>query len=719
MLIKKENMKNIILAIGILIAGTSVLAQTGKSSGTKKQEPLQIDRSKAPQPAEAEPINIGTPTSFVLDNGLKVFVVQNNKLPKVSFQLSVDVPIFLEGDKVGLSQLAGEMLGAGTTKKTKAQIDEEIDFIGADLTTTANGIFASCLSKHSETVLAMMSEIMLNPAFPQEELDKKKKRLHSNLKSIASNADAIAGRVESVLMYGTNHPYGEVQMASHIDNITIEDCKKYYADNFRPNISYLVIVGDIQPEKAKEMVVKYFGSWEKKDVPSKDFGHAQPVSGVRVAFVNKPGAVQSVIKVIYPVDYKIGSDDAASVSIMSGIFGGAFSSRLNMNLRENKAYTYGASGSVGADRYIGRFKAGASVRNDVTDSAVTEILFEMNQMIKADVSEDELSRNKNYNMGNFALSLERDQTLAGFALNIEKYGLPKDYYQNYLSRMQQVTVADVRKAAQRYIKPNNCIILVVGNEQVADKLKKFDSDGEIEFYDINGKLREKERKALPEGLTAQQVVTNHILAVTQTKTMKEATKKLKGIKDMSAVYEGEIQGQKLTMENKKMAPNLFKVEMKAMGMTIQKVVCDGKKVVSNGMQGKEEYTGEKLEEMKAGGSMVKEMNYLNGEYTLTLIGFDEMGGKEVYHVEVKNKGGKIENEYYLVENGLKVHSSSTNDTPQGAMEVTSEFTDYKNVGGLLIAHRMSQSFGPQSLDFVAKEIKVNAGLKSADFKITD
>jgi zinc protease len=712
-------MKNIVIAFSICFGATSVFAQSGKPSGSKKQEPIQIDRTKAPQPAVAAPINIGTPTSFVLDNGLKVFVVQNSKLPKVSFQLSVDVPIFLEGDKVGLSQLAGEMLGAGTTKKSKGQIDEEIDFIGADLTTTSNGIFASSLSKHSETVMAMMSEIILNPAFPQEELDKKKKRLHSNLKSVASNADAIASRVESVLMYGANHPYGEVQMAHHIDNITIEDCRKYYQDYFRPNISYLVIVGDIQPEKAKEMAVKYFGTWEKKEVARKDFGGAQTVTGVRVAFVNKPGAVQSVIKVIYPLDYKIGSEDAAAVSIMSGILGGAFSSRLNMNLRENKAYTYGAIGSVSADRFIGRFKAGASVRNDVTDSAVAEILFEMNQMVKADVSEDELSRNKNYNMGNFALSLERDQTLAGFALNIEKYGLPKDYYQTYLSRMQQVSVDDVRKAAQRYIKSNNCIILVVGNEQIADKLKKFDSDGEIEFYDIHGKVRQIERKALPDGLTAEQVVTNHILAVTQTKNIKDAAKKLKGIKDMTAVYEGEIQGQKLTMENKKLAPNLFKVEMKAMGMTLQKVVCDGKKVVSSGMQGKEEYTGDKLEEMKAGGAMIKEMNYLKPGYTLNLVGFDEYGGKEVYHIEVKNTSGKLENEYYLVENGLKVHTSSTNETPQGAMEVTAEYSEYKAVGGLLIAHRMSQSFGPQSLDFVAKDIQVNAGLKSSEFKIAD
>jgi zinc protease len=710
-------MKKLSISLIALVSIGFSFGQTTKTNTSKKVEPLVIDRSKAPAAAPASPINIGEPVSFVLENGLKVFVVENSKLPKVSFQLSVDIPIFLEGNKVGLSTMAGEMMGAGTTTKTKAQIDEEIDFIGANLVTNSNGIFASCLSKHADKVLSVMGDVMLNPAFPTDELDKKKKRAQSNLKSISANADAIAGRVESVLLYGANHPYGEIQLSEHIDNITIEDCKQYYDKYFRPNISYLVIVGDIKPEKAKELANKYFGSWVKKDVPKQDFGKALPLNGVKVAFVNKPGAVQSVVKVIYPLDYMIGSDDAAAVSIMTGIFGGAFSSRLNMNLREKHAYTYGASGRVNADRYIGKFSAGASVRNDVTDSALTQIFYEMNQMINANVSEDELSRNKNFNMGNFALSLERSQTIAGFALNIEKFGLPKDYYQSYLTRIDKVTVEDVRNVAKKYIKPNNCIILIVGNEAVAEKLKRFASTGEIDFYDYNGKLKAKEVKAIPAGVTAQSVVTDYILTVTKSATMKDAQKKLKSLKDYSSTFEGEIQGQKLTMENKKMAPNLYKVEIKAMGMTMQKIVCDGKRVTSSGMQGNKEYKDKELEEMISNGSMIKETRYLTPSYEITLVGFAEVNGREVYQIQTKDKSGNVENEFYDCETKLKLSSSSMQESPEGPVEVSSEFSEYKEVGGILFPHKMSQNFGPMIIDFVAKQIVVNTKLKSSEFKV--
>ena len=303
-------MKNIITTI-LLTASVSLLH-------------AQIDRATAPKPGIAPKINIGTPASFTLDNGLKVFVVENHKLPKVSFQLTIDKDPVLENGTVGLADMMGDMLSAGTTTRTKAQIDEEIDFVGASVSTFSSGFYASSLTKHSDKVLGIAADILLNPAFPQDELDKKKKRAFSSLKSLATNADAIAGRVTSVLKYGKSHPYGEVQMKSDIENITIDACKKYYETYFRPNISYLVIVGDITVEDAKKLTEKYLGSWQKADVPEHKYDMPSATEGVRVAFVNKPGAVQSVIKVMYPIDYKIGAPDAAAVSVMSNIFGGAF-----------------------------------------------------------------------------------------------------------------------------------------------------------------------------------------------------------------------------------------------------------------------------------------------------------------------------------------------------------------------------------------------------------
>lgn len=677
----------------------------------------EIDRSKAPEAGEAPKINIGTPETFTLDNGLKVFVVENHKLPKVSIQLAIDKPLIMEGGKVGVGEMTGEMLNAGTTEKTKAELDEEIDFIGASVSATSSGIFASSLSKHTDKVMGIMSEMLLKPAFPEEELEKSKKRALSNLKSLSTNPEAIAGRVSGVLLYGKNHPYGEVQIADHVNNIEMADCKKYYQDYFRPNISYLVIVGDIKPEDAKKKAEQYFGSWEKRMVPTEKYETSTDVAGVRVVFVEKPGAVQSVVKVTYPLDLPVGSDDDAAIKIMNGIFGGAFSSRLNMNLREEHGYTYGASGRANSDKYIGYFTAGASVRNEVTDSAVAEIIGEMKTMIDTKVTMDELSRNINFNNGNFALSLESDQTVARFALNIEKYKLPADYYQNYLARLQKVTQEDVQEAAKNYIHPENCIILVVGSSDVVESLKKFDTDGKIEYYDFNGDVKSGEKKKLPEGLTAEKVIEDYVLAYTQSSNMKDALKKLKKVKDITMISETEVQGMKLNMTVKRKAPGMMMTEMTMSGMTIQKSVFDGTNGGVSGMQGNKAFEGDELEEQKYSSTMHLETKYSELGYKLTIKGIEEVNGKDAYLIEVVDPKGNVENEYYDVESKLKVFSMSTSESPEGeSSTITSEMQDYKEVGGFLFPHKLIQNFGPQTIEMDVKEIKLNTKISNSEFE---
>jgi predicted Zn-dependent peptidase len=696
-------MKNIITTI-LLIASVSLLN-------------AQIDRTAAPKPGPAPKINIGTPASFTLDNGLKVFVVENHKLPKVSFQLTIDKDPVLENGNVGLADMMGDMLSAGTTSKTKAQIDEEIDFIGASISTFSSGFYASSLTKHVDKVMALASDILLNPAFPQDELDKKKKRAFSSLKSLATNADAIAGRVTSVLKYGKNHPYGEVQMRDDIESISVEACRKYYETYFRPNISYLVIVGDITVEEAQVLTKEYLGGWEETEVPTHKYDMPEIPKGVRVAFVNKPGAVQSVIKVIYPVDYKVGSTDAAAVSVMSSIFGGAFSSYLNANLREDKAYTYGARGGVRADTRVGSFNAGASVRNEVTDSSVAQILFEMNHILNEKPSQDDLDRIKNNMNGGFALSLENDQTIARFALNIERYGLPKDYYQTYLSRLQNVQFADVEAAAKKYIHPENCIILVVGNKDIAGTLTKFDSDGVVEFHDINGDVKvDKPVKELPAGLTAEKVLEDYLFAITGESSMKSVQKKYKKIKDITIVMETEMQGMKLQITTKQMAPNKSLFELNMQGMTVQKQVFDGEKGGSSGMQGKKALEGEELESMKDEAVMNKELKYKALGYTLKLQSIEDVNGKDAYEVAITDPKGNVSYDYFDVDSKFKVYTTSTEKGPDGSeMESYSEFSDYKEVDGIKYPYTRSRNMGPQVMELTVTDIKVNAKLKSSEF----
>lgn len=702
-------MKKIFLHIALFASLTSV-AQ------------VKIDRTKAPNPAEAPQINIGSPATFTLDNGLKVFVVENHNLPKVSFQLTVDKDPVLEKGKVGLSDMMGDMLGAGTSSKSKAEIDAEIDFIGATVSTFSSGFYASSLSKHSDKVLSIASDMLLNPAFPQEELDKKKKRAFSGLKSLSTNADAIAARVGNALLYGKNHPYGEVQLKSDIENITIEDCKGYYETYFRPNISYLVIVGDITVDKAKDLSKKYFGKWEKADVPSHTYDMPEPINGVRVAFVNKPGAVQSVVKVMYPLDYKIGAPDAPQTSVMANIFGGAFSSYLNANLREDKGFTYGARGSITPNKLVGSFKAGASVRNEVTDSSITEIFKEMNRIINEKVDPLDLERIKNNMIGGFALSLENPRTIARFALNVERYNLPKDYYQTYLSKVQKVNQSLVMDAAKKYIHPENCIVLVVGNKEIADKLTKFDSDGKIEFYDINADIEvEKEEIPIPEGVSAQSIIDDYVLAMTGQTILKKAQKILNKVKDRTVTMSMsmEMQGQSMTLDmiSKQKAPNKMLMEIQMNGMTVQKQVFDGEKGGSSGMQGKTELTNEEIKSSKADAQMHKELMYADLGYKLTLESIEEVNGKQAYKIKFVDPSGKVEYQYYDVESKLLVYAMSTEEGPDGSeMTVTTEYSDYQEVKGIKYPFKRSRIMGPQTMEITVKSVEVNTKLEDDLFK---
>ena len=214
----------------------------------------QVDRSKFPAAGPAPEIKIKDAETFTLANGLKVFVVNNNKLPRVAFTLVLERDPILEKDKAGMSSFVGEMMMGGTKNRTKDQLDQEIDFIGASLGASSTSMFASSLKKHQGKILELMADVLYNPSFPEEELDKLKKQALTGLAQSKDNPNAISGRLSRAVLYGPNHPYGESQSEETINNITVEDVKKYYQTYFKPNIAYLAIVGDMSKEEAEKVV---------------------------------------------------------------------------------------------------------------------------------------------------------------------------------------------------------------------------------------------------------------------------------------------------------------------------------------------------------------------------------------------------------------------------------------------------------------------------------
>lgn len=654
--------KNIFLALG----ATMVLSVAANAQEDFRKNP--------PTPGPAPTIEIGDSEVFKLDNGLTVILVENHKLPRVSFQLSIDVPDFNEGSKTGYVNIAGDLMGRGTETMTKAQIDESIDFIGASFSTFGSGMYGSCLSKNSDELLSIMSDVLMNPVFPAEEFDKIKKTTLSGIAQAKNSPDAIMSNVRRTVVYGANHPFGSVETEETINAIEVVDCESYYETYFKPNISYLVIVGDMDAKTAKSAAQKYFGKWERGSVPAVKPMAVKRPEGVNVIFVDQPGAVQSTVAVCYPMDYSVTSSDYITGSLMSTVLGGYFGSRLNQNLREDKAYTYGARGGLRPNKLIGNFTASASVRNEVSDSSVTEMLHEINRMINEPLSAEELSTVKNFRTGNFAIGLENPRTIADFALNTIQYDLADDFYANYLKEMNAITVEDMSVTAQKYLRPEACYVVVVGNKsEVAESLVKFDSNGSIDYYDAYGKKLEDTK--VPVNITPEAIIGDYINVIGGKEKLEKVD--VVEITAAAATQMGEIE---FYVVKSKALNTVQKVSMG--GMTFMKMVVNGIDGYSEGRGMSKDLSPMEVSEAKADAMPFPELQYFEeGRYTsITLAGIEKINDEDVYRLDLLRNDGITISEYYSVDSSLKLRTVAA--SPQGV--ITYDFEVYKDFEGIMM-----------------------------------
>ena len=672
----------------------------------------QLDRTRPPKPGPAPVINIGNYDMFTLSNGLKVIVVENHKTPVISWQLTLDVDPVMEGEAKGYVDLAGQLMRAGTRNRTKQAIDEEIDFIGASLSTFSTGLFGQSLTRHRDKLLSLMSDVLLNPVFPQEELDKVLTQSISALTASENDGNYIANNVISSVVYGKDHPYGEVVTKESLNNIKRDQLVGYYNTYFRPNAAYLVIVGDITTKEAKKLSKKYFSSWKKGDVPKHIYPTPQAPDANKVAFGSREGAVQSVLAVTYPINLKPGDPDAIKAGVMNSILGGgAFSGRLMQNLREDKAYTYGARSSLSSDRLVGSFSARTEVGNNVTDSALVEVLNEMNRMVKEKVDQPSLDLVKNFMNGSFARSLESPRTIANFALNIERYKLPKDYYATYLEKLAAVTVEDVYAKAGKYIRPENAWIVIAGNkDEVAPKLAGFSKNNEVLFFDSYGRKVEQSATDIPAGMTAERVIENYLKAL-------GGSEKLKSVTEQVIKMSTEMQGMTLEMVSYHKMPGKILVTTSVGGNVMQKQVLNGDRGQVSAMGQKMELSGTQLEEMKTQARIFPELDYNSMGYEVSLTEIEAVEGKPAYKVKVTAPGGNSKTDFFDVASGLKVRTVASQQTQMGPMTVTASYSDYRETNGIKIPYAIKQSVGPQNIDLKVTAVEINGGISDDLFSL--
>ena len=670
----------------------------------------QIDRSQQPKPGPAPKIQLDKPQEFVLKNGLRVLVVENHKLPRASANLNIDVAPIFEGELAGVNTLLSSMLGKGSQSIEKDGFEEEVDFLGARLSFGSSTAFASSLSRYFPRVLELMADAALNPNFLQEEFDKEKEKLMEGIKSNENSVSTVARRVESLITYGKNHPYGEYISEASVSNIQLTDVKNYYSKNFNPENAYLVIIGDVDFATVKKQVTKLFKGWKGKAAEAVPFPAAKNAEKLEINFVDMPNAVQSKISVDLTTKVKKTDADYFPMLVANRILGGGGQARLFLNLREDKGYTYGSYSSFRTDKYSrSRFRAYASVRNAVTDSSVVELVKEINKIKELPVSQEELDQAKAKYVGDFVLALERPSTIAQYALSILTEGLPNNFYITYLQKINAVSIEDIQRVTQKYFRLNNARIFVTGKgSEVLENLEKVAPLGKalpIKFYDKYGVEMDRPDydSVLPDGVEATSIINAYFDAI-------GGKDKAEAIQSKKEIASASMQGMTLEIESKKTNAQQSFLAVKMMGNVMQKQVI-------NKTEGYMEAQGQRMPMdadalAKALPDTAVFAELILDPSQISIAGIVDVNGTKAYELKVSDS----KSYFYSVESGLKIKISETQEMQGNTITQETMIGDYKAVDGILFPHTVTQSFGPQKIDFITSSIELNVSFSDKDFQ---
>ncbi len=679
----------------------------------------QVDRSIMPKPATPAQIQLPETEMWRTKNGMIVILSENHKLPKVSFDLTLGYNPGLEGAKAGINELTGSLIMSGTKSRSKDQLDKEIDFIGASLSASATNISLSTLTKHLDKGLALMSDLTMNASFPESEFKRVVDQFKSGLVSLKSEGGAMANNA-TVKVNFPNHPYGEVTTFTSLAAISLADVQLYYKENFTPQGAFLVIVGDINRTQAEKYIDTYFGSWTG-GVPSQpQFTDPQKSDGNQVYFVNKPGAVQSVIHVTFPLSMRMGNPDMLKMSVLNDVFGGSgFGTRLMQNLREDKAFTYGCYSGLNTQNNGGWITVSGNFRNDVTDSAIREIVNELNRLVAEEIKSEELELTKAVKNGSFARSLERPQTIARFAYNIQKYGMPNDYYKTYLKQLNDITTEDLKKISQTYLKPNNFNIIVVGNESVLDKIAAFDSDGNVVKLDEFGDVKMDKK---PSDLSLDALLTQIVLNTTGTGNLEAAKKKISKVKTLVQKSSMTTEQIPFPLQNVSIYTNKgIKAEkVEVQGNVAQKQYFNGKEGYQFSMQtGKKSLSAIEIEMESTEMGVVPELLWLTSVKKPELRGI-EMENGAYYYVLKFTFGSEAEVYYYYEKNSLQKAKTVRVMNKDGESQTAiTTYSDFKEVNGIKFPHKSIANLGPLTLNITVDTLTINGKVDLKEFEQKD
>ncbi len=449
-----------------------------------------------PPPLPPRPIKLPTTSETTLSNGLLVVVVQDQRLPLVSYRLALrSGDAHDPAELPGLADMLTGLLTEGTQSRTSREIADEVARLGATLQAGANSdyttVAASSLTTFSDGILELLADVALRPVFPENEVELTKQNTKESLKQQRAQPSFLATEMVAKVMFGA-HPYSVTAPTPEaIDATTREKLIEFHRSKFIPNNAVLLVAGDVEHDSLLQRIESLFGNWQPGEVPGDEFPAPPPRTSRAAYVIDRPGSAQANI-VIANSGIRRTSPDYFPLLVMHTVLGANASSRLFMNLREEKGYTYGAYSSLDARRTAGTFRATAEVRTPVTGDSLKEFFYELGRIRSEPVSEKELADAKSYLTGVFPIRLETQEGLIDQLLQIKMFGLPDNYLDTYRSHIQSVTREQIQVVANKYVRPDEAAIVIVGDAaQLTEQIKPYAED--IQFYNTAGKKKSKRK----------------------------------------------------------------------------------------------------------------------------------------------------------------------------------------------------------------------------------
>ncbi|MEZ4360873.1 MAG: pitrilysin family protein [Kofleriaceae bacterium] len=433
--------------------------------------PDEAFRAEQPQPGAPRPFRLPKVQPFTLGNGLKVYLVEQHVLPIVSIDLNFDGGSRLDPPgQDGLASLCMSLVNEGTAQLDKIAYNEALADLASTIATYAapdsQGVAMHSLSKHLQPTLALLRQVLLTPGMRAPDLDRLIKRRIEAIRQSKGSPSSIANRVSDAVLFGPAHPLGAVETEATVSSVTLETCKAYATRWLRPRGARLFVVGDLTEAQVRQAfegpeLASWTGAAPKVAAPPRPATMAG-----RIFLVHVPGAAQSQVQALHFGPKRV-SPDYFATSMMSAVFGGGFTSRINMNLREDKGYSYGARGGFSYSRDFGTFSAGSSVRTDATYQSLLEIDREFKALWagRKPISQEELEREKTGAILSLPARFATGNAALGQYRGLVYYGLPLDYYASYIDNLNKVSLRDVSAAAAKHLNPGKAVYLVVGDAE--------------------------------------------------------------------------------------------------------------------------------------------------------------------------------------------------------------------------------------------------------------